>query len=690
MPLNLNSDKLIVVVKPDNTPIYTGSTATFVTHGQFDPWSATTDQRISVLESGSTSPTILIPSGSTAVNNLSGNTWIVYNPTGGTVTLIGSGGTWAGNISGDTWIVYSPPIAQLQIDLFNLEQNFTGHTGNTSIHTPYSAITQAISAATSGLTSSWSGLTGLPTDNPDLVSLLSGYTLTGTTQNLSDNFDSHTGDTSIHFHMNQITGFSQTNHTHDYTGATIINKPSFVGSGATTISLVGNTYRIYSPTGATADWLTLANRPAWLTGTTLSAFQLAHTHSQYLTGVTWNVVSLKPNWVGSGATTVSLVGSDYRIYSPVHVHDTWAEVTGKPAWLSGTTLNAFQTAHSHSQYLTGQTAPSWSSVTGKPAWLSGTTLSAFEAQHAHSTLYKSLFQPRATINANYTALQADNDKILIWSDNNSYTVTLPSSGITIGSHYLFFKQAGTGAITISAGAGSTIFGNCPTVEAGDYIEVFYQSAGVWYVIRKNKPAWTKIQSKPTTVSGYGITDAITGGTNLGTGTTIYTSVASQKLQLKSLKSAGGVSISNDANYITISASTGGGSSAWSGITGKPAWLSGTTLATFELQHRHQLAYTKTVTGTTYTIQSSDGGMTIEFTATGTCAITLPTGLTTNLQCTLISYGNGTTSGVKTLTAGTGASIKSANSALKLATIFGAATIYYRGSNIWVAFGDLTA
>ena len=70
--------------------------------------------------------------------------------------------------------------------------------------------------------------------------------------------------------------------------------------------------------GTTSTWNTLSGRPIWLTATTLSAFQLAHKHSQYLTGVTWNQVSSKPTWVGSGITTVSLVGNQYRIYTPAN------------------------------------------------------------------------------------------------------------------------------------------------------------------------------------------------------------------------------------------------------------------------------------------------------------------------------------------------------------------------------------
>ena len=89
----------------------------------------------------------------------------------------------------------------------------------------------------------YSGLTGIPN--------FSG---------LTNNFNSHTGDTTIHFtedsiniNISQVSGLtdslllkSDTGHTHSYTGTTILNKPSFTGSGNTTVSLVGNEYRIYS------------------------------------------------------------------------------------------------------------------------------------------------------------------------------------------------------------------------------------------------------------------------------------------------------------------------------------------------------------------------------------------------------------------------------------------------------------
>jgi hypothetical protein len=364
--------------------------------------------------------------------------------------------------------------------------------------------------------------------------------------------------------------------------------------------------------------------------------------------------------------------------------------------------------HTHSQYALQSNINTYTGTTAPAAFASKSSIQTYTGTTAPAT-YKNLFQPRTTINANYTALAADNDKVLIWSDNNTYTVTLPSSGLTIGTHYLFFKQGGTGSVSFAAGAGSTIWGNCPAIQAGDFIELYYQSAGQWYCIRKNKPAWDKIQSRPAWLTGTTLSDFQNAHTHpqyLTGDTTV-------------LVGSGACEVNNisGSTWVVYAPTGGTGGSAWSDITGKPAWLSGTTLGAFEAQHSHSTLYpTKTqiqtytgttapatyapllasikqVTGTSYTILSGDTGKIIQFTATGATTITIPSGSTFSegFQCTLVSYGNGTTSGTKTLAAQSGATVKSANSALKLATIFGAATVYKTPTAAtWVAFGDLTA
>jgi hypothetical protein len=522
-------------------------------------------------------------------------------------------------------------------------------------------------------------------------------------------------------------------------GLTVVNYYTFHQSGATVIQSVGagtNPITIYTPIHVHDTWAQITSKPSWLSGTTIGAFESAHVHSQYLTGVTlvtWTNLTLKPSWL-SGTTLSAFqlahTHSQYSVTGHTHVianvtglqdaldaksgtghTHAWSVITTKPSWLSGTTLSAFQLAHTHSQYLTGQTAPSWSSVTSKPAWLSGTTLSAFELQHSHATLYptkaqitiytgttavntyKNLHQSRRTVNANYTVLESDNDLVLIWNDANTYTITLPSSGITIGSHYLFFKASGAGAVSFVAGAGSTIYGNCPNINSGDDIELYYQATGAWYCIRKNKPAWDKIQTLPAWLSGTTLgafeaqhahstlyfpkANTITGATSMG-GTSILhgTPVSANKIQLKGLSGGTNVTINSGTLVDTI----------------QIPYLSGVTSAVQTQLNAKvpTIAVIATKTGTTYTALSTDIGKIIEFTATGATTITLPTGLATGYQITIVNYGNGTVGGVRTFAAGSGASIKSKSGNLKLSTVFDAATAYYRGSNVWVVFGDLTA
>lgn len=92
-----------------------------------------------------------------------------------------------------------------------------------------------------------------------------------------------------------------------------------------------------------------------------------------------------------------------------------------------------------------------------------------------------------------------------------------------------------------------------------------------------------------------------------------------------------------------------------------------------------------VTGTTYTLQLADRGKVIEFTNIGATIITLPTGLTIGFQAVLVNVGGNN----KTLSAGSGATLYTLNSNVIIAGAYNAATVYYRGANNWVGFGNLS-
>lgn len=84
----------------------------------------------------------------------------------------------------------------------------------------------------------------------------------------------------------------------------------------------------------------------------------------------------------------------------------------------------------------------------------------------------------------------------------------------------------------------------------------------------------------------------------------------------------------------------------------------------------------------YQLQSSDNNKIIE--CNGTFTITLPDSLDQGYQVIIVNIGSGTI----TLAAAT--TLLSKDSYTKLASQYGAASVYHRGSNVWLATGDLSA
>lgn len=83
----------------------------------------------------------------------------------------------------------------------------------------------------------------------------------------------------------------------------------------------------------------------------------------------------------------------------------------------------------------------------------------------------------------------------------------------------------------------------------------------------------------------------------------------------------------------------------------------------------------------YTLTPADSGKVFE--CNGTFAVTLPNGISGNMQATIVNVGIGAI----TLAAET--TLQSKDGAVILANQFGAATVYHRGSDIWFASGDLS-
>jgi hypothetical protein len=92
---------------------------------------------------------------------------------------------------------------------------------------------------------------------------------------------------------------------------------------------------------------------------------------------------------------------------------------------------------------------------------------------------------------------------------------------------------------------------------------------------------------------------------------------------------------------------------------------------------------KSISGITYTIISDDNAKILEFITSGV-TITLSTGFTKGFQSTIVNYG-----GSVLFVADNGVEIKSREGGLNLVTQYNAASVYYRGNNIWLVIGDLT-
>jgi len=84
--------------------------------------------------------------------------------------------------------------------------------------------------------------------------------------------------------------------------------------------------------------------------------------------------------------------------------------------------------------------------------------------------------------------------------------------------------------------------------------------------------------------------------------------------------------------------------------------------------------------TTHTLLAENAGKIHE--CDGTFTVTLPDGLDTGYQVTIVNVGTG----VITLVAAT--TLQSADAAVTLATQYKAAAVYHRGSDVWLAAGGL--
>lgn len=135
---------------------------------------------------------------------------------------------------------------------YTLKTDFDGHTGDTSIHFTMAEIT---GFTTSSDFSSHTGDTSIHFTMAEITGFTTNAEFTG----LTEAFVSHTGDTSIHFTMDEITGFTKTS---DFTGYTAITESRIQGIEADIDYLSGIT------SGNTSSIDYLSDLTAYISGET--------------------------------------------------------------------------------------------------------------------------------------------------------------------------------------------------------------------------------------------------------------------------------------------------------------------------------------------------------------------------------------------------------------------------------------
>lgn len=88
----------------------------------------------------------------------------------------------------------------------------------------------------------------------------------------------------------------------------------------------------------------------------------------------------------------------------------------------------------------------------------------------------------------------------------------------------------------------------------------------------------------------------------------------------------------------------------------------------------------------YNLVSGDNGRIVEMDSGTAKTINIPTGLSTGFQCSIVRYG----AGALDINPLTDVSLYSKNNNRKIANQYAGATLYHRGSNVYVLMGDLEA
>jgi len=298
-------------------------------------------------------------------------------------------------------------------------------------------------------------------------------------------------------------------------GMTSIN---FVGSGVSATNAGSDiTVTINTPTAASLGLGNVENKSsATIRGeltagnvtTALTFTPLANTYVP-----AWSTVSGKPTTLAGYGITDALSSS----YVPA-----WSSVTGKPTTLAG---------YGITDALASSYVPTWASITGKPTFATVATTGAYADLTGTPAAY---------------SLPTASTSVLGGVKVDGTTITISAGVISAvggGGGAAAVKDEG---VTLTAGATSIDF-----VGAG----VTATNVGSAVTITINPDSWASITSKPTTLAGFGITDALSSSY-----VPTWASVTGKPTTLAGY----GITDALASSYVPT----------WASVTGKPTTISG--------------------------------------------------------------------------------------------------------------------
>lgn len=708
---------------------------------------------------------------------LQDNPYIIVKPESYPITVTGA--TFYNFIaSGETVITQVQTGNLVDVTIYNPSGSSTswglivGDITNQTDLTDY--VAAQISASTSGLTSSWSGLTGLPSDNVDLNAILTGMTadiqantqcctgntadidyhyqqftgftdyfatliipaITGNTQDISDlsgAFDSHSGNTLIHFEKTDISYNDlqdlPTLFSGDYDDLT--NKPDLsiylTGYTVTADDVTGITASLYAPIIHTHPYSGLTGLPTLFSGDyddltnkpDLSVYQPVSGMSAYLTGVTWNDVTNKPDltlqsdftghtsdltihFVQSGISITESQISDLQAYTLTgttqalsDAFDTYTGTTAPASFLPITGLTGYWTSAQTENYVTGYTPTlEWGNITGTISgqtdlwgYISGTTggewgtITGDITGQTDLVVYVSTAISAATSGMTTslsgltdTTITSPQDFNVLMYDTGTWTNSDSSQDIfEYVAEGEMLRRNGTDIIGIpySVMTGATGAQGIQGESGLTPTLIFTGSSVINY-------------DADYTSTGVTYTIGISGETGASglTPTLVFSGVSGTTIDYTQ---------SGATYYIGITGAQGIQGGAGSGAT--ILISSGATIATYisgsttgntwnVYSPDYDYVTINNITGTSYTTVSGDCNEIIEC-ASGCTGVTLHSGATTGFQITFVNLGGQTI----TFSAETGSTLRSKDSAVTLVNQYGAVTAY-KNNTYWTLIGDL--